>query len=262
MRKKIKEILSYKQLVMNLVSRDLKVKYGSSILGFFWSLLNPLVMMAVYTIVFRNFMKIGKEDFPIFLMCGFLPWNFFSTSLSMSATSITGASNLVKKVYFPREILPISVTLSNLVQFLLTFIILFPSILFFDVKIDVLTILWGLPFVIIVHLIFTLGFAFLISALNVYYSDVQHFLEIVIMVWFWMTPIIYDIAQIHIPDKWKIFITANPMTSIIYIYRYICMGSPVDLSTCILLATGWAIVSFFIGLFVFGRLKRRFGEEL
>jgi len=257
---KIKEILGYNQLIKNLVARDLKVKYRGSVLGFFWSLLNPLLMMAVFTVVFKSFLKIGDENFPIFLMCGLLPWIFFSTSLTMSTTSITGASNLVKKVYFPREILPLSVTLSNFVQFLLTFLVLFPGILFFNIKVNFLLILAALPLIVLFHLLFTLGLVLLISSLSVYYTDTPHLLEIVTMIWFWGTPIIYQFEII--PETWQKLIMLNPMTSFINIYRDVCMNNamprPFEIGI-VIIAT---IVSLSVGLAVFGKLKRRFGEEL
>jgi ABC-type polysaccharide/polyol phosphate export permease len=260
MSEKLKEILNYKQLIKNLVARDLKVKYRGSVIGFFWSLLNPLVTMIVYTVVFTRFLPIGDENFPIFLMSGLLPWIFFSTSLSMATSSITGASNLVKKVYFPREILPLAVTLSNLVQFLLTFLVLFPGILFFHIKINIFLILIGLPLVLFLHLVFTLGLTLIISALSVYYTDTPHFLEIVVMVWFWATPIIYKFKSI--PDDWKRFIVLNPLTSFINIYRDICFYNNIPSIYEICLALFSAIISLGVGLWVFGKLKRRFGEEL
>jgi ABC-type polysaccharide/polyol phosphate export permease len=260
MPEKIREILGYRQLIKNLVARDLKVKYKGSVLGFFWSLLNPLITIIVYTIVFKHILPIGSENFPIFLMTGLLPWMFFSTSLSMATTSITGASNLVKKVYFPREILPLSVTLSNLVQFMITYIVLFPSILFFDIKINVLIILIFLPIILILHLAFTLGLTFLISSLSVYYSDTPHLLEVIIPIWFWGTPIIYQFSTI--PEAWKRFIRMNPMTSYINIYRDISMYNKVPALSEMGIAIVTAVVSLVVGYLVFGKLKRRFGEEL
>ncbi|MBU1627640.1 ABC transporter permease, partial [bacterium] len=180
--------------------------------------------------------------------------------LTMSTTSITGASNLVKKVYFPREILPLSITLSNLVQFILTFLVLFPGILFFHIKVNLFLILLGLPLIIIVHLAFTLGLTLLISALSVYYTDTPHFLEIVIMIWFWGTPIIYDFKII--PEAWKKFIMMNPMTSFINIYRDICFYDRIPTFFGISVVLVSAILSLTIGFWVFEKLKRRFGEEL
>jgi len=260
MYEKITELVRYKQLIRNLVARDLKVKYRGSVIGFFWSLLNPLVMMAVYTVVFRHFLGFGDKNFPIFLMCGLLPWIFFSTSLTMATGAITGASNLVKKVYFPREILPLSITISNLVQFLLTFIVLFPSILFFHIKINPLLIILGLPVILVIHIVFTLGLSFLISSLSVYYTDTPHLLEIITMVWFWGTPIIYNFKDI--PDAWKKFIMMNPMTSFINIYRDICMFNKIPSMFEIGIVIISSIISLLMGYLVFQKLKKRFGEEL
>ena len=176
----LREIFKFKNLTYNLVSRDLKVKYKGSILGFFWSLLNPLAMLIVYTVAFKYIIRIRVENFPLFFLCGFLPWTFLSLSLSMAVSSIKDNANLVKKVYFPREILPLSIVLSNLVQFLLTFIILIPALLLFKIKLG-LPLLY-LPLIIIFHLAFTLGLSLFLSALNVFFSDIRHLLEIFLQI--------------------------------------------------------------------------------
>ena len=129
--KKIKDIWEFKYLIYNLVLRDLKVKYKGSTLGFLWSLLNPLLMLAVYTVAFKYVIKLRVPNFPVFLFCALMPWTFLSSTLSIGAISITDNSNLVKKVYFPREVLPLSVVLINLFHFSLTFVVLIPALLFF-----------------------------------------------------------------------------------------------------------------------------------
>jgi ABC-2 type transport system permease protein len=255
---RLKEIYKFKNLVYNLVSRDLKVKYKGSILGYFWSLLNPLIMLIVYTIAFKYIIRIRVENFPLFFLCGFLPWIFLSLSLSMAVSSIKDNANLVKKVYFPREILPLSVVLSNLVQFLLTFIILIPALLLFKIKLG-LPLLF-LPLIILFQLAFTLGLSFILSSLNVFFSDVRHLLEIFLQIWFWLTPIIYPVS--FVPERFQGLYRMNPAVLFVESYRNALLYNKgltlPDLG--FLLAIG--LVFLVIGHLVFLGYNRRFAEEI
>ncbi len=255
---RLKEIVKFKNLVYNLVSRDLKVKYKGSILGFLWSLLNPLIMLIVYTIAFKYIIKIRVENFPLFFLCAFLPWTFLSLSLSMSVSSIKDNANLVKKVYFPREILPLSIVFSNLVQFLLTFIILIPALAIFKVKLGFPLVL--LPLIIIFQLAFTLGLSYILSALNVFYSDVRHLLEIFLQIWFWLTPIIYPVS--FVPERFQSLYRLNPMVLFVETYRnsllYNRWPSHFDLISLFFISA----VFLTIGHLVFNGYNRRFAEEI
>ncbi|MFP4082406.1 MAG: ABC transporter permease [Candidatus Aminicenantes bacterium] len=255
---KLQEIYKFKNLVYNLVARDLKVKYKGSILGFFWSLLNPLVMLIVYTIAFKYIIKIRVENFPIFFLCAFLPWTFLSLSLSMSVSSIKDNANLVKKVYFPREILPLSIVLSNLVQFLLTFLILIPALLIFKVKLGLPLVL--LPLLIVFQLAFTLGLAYILSALNVFFSDIRHLLEIFLQIWFWLTPIIYPVS--FVPERFQSLYRLNPMVSFVEAYRDSLLYNrwPSQYELLALFVAG--VVFFIIGHAVFKSYNRRLAEEI
>jgi len=255
---RLKEIYNFKNLVYNLVSRDLKVKYKGSILGFFWSLLNPLIMLIVYTVAFKYIIKIRVENFPLFFLCGFLPWMFLSLSLSMAVSSIKDNANLVKKVYFPREILPLSIVLSNLVQFLLTFIILIPALILFKVELG-LPLLF-LPLIILLQLAFTLGFALILSSLNVFFSDVRHLLEIFLQIWFWLTPIIYPVE--FVPERFQTLYRLNPAVMFVESYRNsLLYNQPLSGSTLISLFLVSAVF-LLIGYVIFNGYNRRFAEEI
>ena len=255
---KLKEIYRYKFLVYSLVSRDLKVKYKGSILGFFWSLLNPLVMLIVYTVAFKYIIRIRVENFPIFFLCAFLPWSFLSSSLSMSVGSIKDNGNLVKKVYFPREALPLSMVLSNLVQFLLTFLILIPALLLF--KINLGFPLLFLPLIIIFQTAFNLGLSFFLSAFNVFFSDVKHLLEIFLQIWFWLTPIIYPIN--FVPERFQSLYKLNPSVLFVESYRNLLMNNiGISLSNCVVLFL-IGLSSFVLGHLVFNHYNKRFAEEI
>ena len=255
---RLKEIHSYKYLLYNLVSKDLKVKYKGSILGFFWSLLNPLVMLFVYTLAFKYIIRVRVENFPLFFLCAFLPWSFLNTSLSMSVSSIKDNANLVKKVYFPTEILPLSIVFSNLIQFLLTFIILIPALLFFSIKMG--SPLIALPFIILFQTAFSIGLSYIVAALNVFFSDVKHLLEIFLQVWFWLTPIIYPAD--FVPEKYQFLYRLNPFVLFVENYRNALLYNkmPSISSLLMLFITGVAVL--IIGQLVFSLCNKRFAEEI
>lgn len=255
---RLKEIHRYKYLLYNLVSRDLKVKYKGSILGFFWSLLNPLMMLFVYTLAFEYIIKIRVENFPLFFLCAFLPWSFLNISLSMSASSIRDNANLVKKVYFPREILPLSIVFSNLIQFLLTFIILIPALLFFGIKIGFPLV--ALPFIILFQTVFLIGLVYILAALNVFFSDVKHLLEIFLQVWFWLTPIIYPVDLV--PEKYQFLYKLNPAALFVESYRNSLLYNKMPSISSLLLLFIIGIVVFLIGQLVFNFYNKKFAEEI
>ena len=254
----IKEIYKFKNLVYNLVSKDLKVKYKGSILGFFWSLLNPLIMLIVYTVAFKYIIKIKVATFPVFFLCSFLPWTFFRLSLSMAVNSIKDNANLVKKVYFPREILPLSIVLSNLVQFLLTFIILIPALVLFKIKLG-LPLLY-LPLIIIFQLVFTLGLAYILAALNVFFSDVRHLLDIFLQIWVWLTQIIYPVN--FVPERFQSLYRLNPAVLFVESYRNSLLYNKVlafsELAALFLVG----FVFLILGQLVFQSYNKRFAEEI
>lgn len=256
--KRIKGIWEFKYLIYNLVLRDLKVKYKGSTLGFLWSLLNPLLMIVVYTVAFKYVIKLKIENFTIFLFSALLPWTFLSSALSMGVTSITENSNLVKKVYFPREVLPLSIVLVNLFHFFLTLVVLIPALLFFNIKPGFS--FFFLVVIIFFQTLFVLGLTFLVSALNVYYRDVKHFLEVMLNLWFWLTPIIWPLNLV--PEKFQDYVYLNPFTPFVRAYRDIILHNqlPQPLILTILVVIG--ILVFLLGALVFQKKQRRFAEEI
>lgn len=255
---KILEIYKLRYLIYTLVAKDLKVKYKGSVLGFLWSLLNPLLMLIVYTVAFQYIIRIRVENFAIFFLCGFLPWTFLSSSLSMAVGSIIDNSNLVKKVFFPREILPLSTVFVNLIQFLLSFIILVPALFIFKIKLGFA--LSFLPFVIILQMMFVLGCTLILSALSVFYRDIKHFLEIFLQVWFWLCPIIYPITMI--PERFRFYYMLNPFAIFVESYRAILLEN--RMPSLIIFATliTISLIFLFLGYYVFESNNKRFAEEV
>ncbi|MEM7030237.1 MAG: ABC transporter permease [Chloroflexota bacterium] len=260
------DIVSYRDLLWNLVLRDLKLRYKNSALGILWSLLNPLLMMIVFTAVFTVMRGTSIDDFPAFVLVGLLPWQFFNDSISGSTTSIVGNSHLINKVYFPREILVISGVLSNLVNFLIALTLLVPILLWFNIGFTEWALL--LPFMIIIQIIFTLGVSFIVATTNVYYRDVGMIVAVALLAGFFLTPIFYPLEELPRSymlfgidwDIWTIMYYLNPMASIIENYRRILYyAQPHDI--LFILRTLLTAVFFLIaGLAIFYRYNDKFGE--
>jgi lipopolysaccharide transport system permease protein len=262
--KNFRTLFSYRELLFCLTRKELKVKYRGSALGFFWSLLNPILTMLVYSFVFSIVLRSGTKEFAIFLICALLPFNFLSNSVNYSTGSIISNSNLVNKIYFPREIIPLSVVFANFFNFLFELIALFIVLAVMGYKFYLF--LYLLPVIIFIQFFLVMGVALLVSALNVFFRDLQHLITIIMMVWFFGTPIIYPLSMV--PEKFQFIIKINPMTIYTAYYRNIFYyvkypegaGFPNIWDT--LIALGITLLLFFIGYFVFKKLEPRFAEEI
>ena len=268
-RQRLAELYSYRELVRNLATSEIKARYKNSVLGFVWSLLQPLGMMLVFTIVFSVLWPNHQiENYPLFLLCGLLPWNFFSAGVMSSINSVVANSNLVKKVYFPREALPISTILAQLVNFLLAFVVLFVALILFRAQLS--PWLWLLPVVILIQTAFMLGIALMLSTINVFYRDTVMVMEVVMLAWFFLTPVFYPITAIPSSytllgvelDVRRLFYILNPMASLIAMYRdLLYSGFRTDLDFFLRTAiTSFSILG--IGYWFFIRYSDRFGEEV
>lgn len=259
----VREVVRYQELVKNLVVRDLKIKYKSSVLGFLWSLLNPLLMLVVYTFAFRVVMH-QPGDFAFYFIVGYLPWNFFAQSLAFGVGAIVDNGALLKKVYFPREILPLSLVLSTFVQFLLTFLILPPMYLYFGHTIG-LSIVW-LPVILALHIGFTLGIAMVLATVYVYFRDTRHFVEILLNVWFWFTPIVYRLSMVEGDDPLHVAMVSalklNPMTVFLEAYRAVLFHARFPEPMLMAQVAGWSVLALLFGSSLFGRYKLRFAEAI
>jgi len=266
----VQQLWVYRGLLYYLVLRELKARYKNSVLGFLWSLLNPLGMMLVFAVVFGILRPQAEiERYPIFLLCGLLPWNYFSDSIMGSLTSISQGASLVKKVYFPREILPIAEVLSQLINFLLAFILLFAVLFIFRSNFN--PWIWILlPLVIIIQTCFQIGIGLILSTLNVFYRDTAMVMNVAILAMFFLTPIFYDVdllpqtttlLGIDLPLR-RIFYILNPMASIINLYRdLLYWGRSTDVDFFLRTATT-AILTLYGGYWIFNRYAGRFGEEV
>lgn len=268
--KQLIHLVQYRELIRNLVIRDLKVRYKNSALGILWSLMNPLLMMIVFTVVFTVMAPVRStslQNFPVFILCALLPWNFFASSLIGCTTSIVANAPLIKKVYFPREVLPISVVLANLVNFLIALILLFGFILIFRVPLTIWLIY--LPVVILIQIVFTLGIGFFLATMNVFYRDTQQIMDVLMLAWFFVTPIFYPLDILPKSyelfgvtlNVWRLAYILNPMASLVATYRVILYNGASPAPDFLARTVVTAGLIFLIGWLVFKRYSWRIAEE-
>ncbi len=256
---RIREIYAYREMIVSLVRRDLKGRYKGSALGFFWTFLNPLLQLAVYTMVFSTIMRSDIEDYYLFLFVALIPWIFFGTSLTGGSSCILAQQDMVKKIYFPREVLPIAFVTSQFVNMLLSFIVIFIVLLFAGYALQPEAIL-GLPVVMAVEYLLSLGFTLIMSAVTVYIRDLEYILGIISMAWQFLTPVMYAIDQVPEDMRWVFWM--NPMTYVITAYRDILYYGKIPKLETLLSAALLGIAMLLLGWRVFYRLQRRFAEEL
>jgi homopolymeric O-antigen transport system permease protein len=263
---RLKLLWRYRALLRNLVARDLTLRYRNSAVGFAWSLLNPLLMMLVFTVVFSVLLRSAPNDvpYPPFLLTALLAWNFFSISVVAGVASIVGNAQLVTKVYFPREILPISAVLVNGVNFLLALLVLIPVTIIFGIAPDPLWILF--PVVLISQTLFTLGITFLVAGLNVFYRDTAYIVDVLLLAWFFLTPVFYDIRQVfnatNDNEIGAVVLALNPMAAYVTSYRAIFLTHtpPDGLALAAYVVVG--LVVCLVGYAAFVRMSRTFGDVL
>lgn len=254
----IKTLYTYREFLKTSIQKEFRGKYKKSFLGILWSFINPLLQLLVYTLVFSFIMKSNIENYAVFLVVALIPWTFFSTTLTQSTTSIVINSGILKKVYFPREILPISTVTSNLLNFLIACLIILGALIISGIGISWYIVF--LPFVVLIQYIFSLGLAFILSSITVYIRDLEYFINVIIMLWFYFNPIVYSTELI--PTKLLPIFKINPFYHIINAYRDILyyQTMPDWRMLCILFLICVSIL--LIGILVFKKIEKRFVEEL
>jgi ABC-type polysaccharide/polyol phosphate export permease len=260
----LRQLFRYRALIQSLVTRELKARYRGSALGFIWSFVNPLLLLLIYTFVFTVVMPgvhpPELEPFALFMFCGILPWTWFSSSLLESANVLIAGGNLIKKVMFPAEVLPIVSVLAGLVHFCLGLPILAIFLLYYRVAVWPPDLLW-FPVIVAIQLVLTTGLALLVSALTVHFRDVRDLLANLLTLWFFATPIIYPLAQA--PPRVRSVLNLNPFTHLAVAYQDVLFrpGPFTQAPRLGALALVSAAV-FFAGYFVFDRLRDTLAEEV
>ncbi len=258
MLRKFKEIYNFRELLINITIRQIKVKYKQTIMGILWAVLKPVSLMAIFTIIFSKFAKISSDDipYPIFAYSALLPWTFFSTSLSFAIPSLQNNKDLITKVYFPREIFPISSILAAFVDFCIAAVVFVALMFVFKVHLS-FNALFVFP-ILLVQIIFTLGIVLFLSAINVFYRDVRYALPLFIQLLMYACPIIYPISIV--PAGIKPFYMLNPMAPIIDGYRRVLIqAKPPDF--CYLgIATLVSLLIFYLGYKYFKKMENTFAD--
>ena len=254
---KLRDIWEYRELLYFLTWRDVKIRYKQTVIGFLWAIIQPLLKMVVFSIIFGGLAKMDSEGFPypIFLYAGLLPWQFFASAVSRSGESVVASANLIKKVYFPRLIIPIASVGACLVDFAISFIILIVLMFYYSIT-PTLSIFMVLPLVLAT--IFTaLGVGMFISALNVAYRDFRYVLPFLVQIWMFLTPVIYSTRII--PENWRWLILLNPMAGVVDAYRSAILGKSFEWGN-LGISMGIAVVIFLCGLMYFRKTERYFAD--
>jgi len=252
----LSELYSYRELIRALAEKEIKIKYKSAVLGWLWSLLNPLLLMVIFTVVFTVIIKIKIDNFPAFLLCALLPWFFMNFSLSAATTSIVDNSSLIKKTYFPHEVIPLSIVISNLFNFLISMGLLFIFLLFYRIYPSFSWIY--LPLVVLLEIIFVTGICFACSALNTIYRDVKYAVELICLAWFYATPIFYPLS--FVPGHIRPLFFLNPMTVFIAIFRDILLYGKTPSMMMLSLALAISVSFYFAGAIIFFKFKKVFAD--
>jgi len=254
----VKEFWQYRELLYFFVWRDLKVKYKQTVLGALWAIIQPFFTMIVFTIFFGKLAKMPSDGipYPVFSYSALVPWTYFTTSLSAAGNCLVGNSNLLTKVYFPRVSIPVASVLSGLIDFMIASLLLGLVMLYFNVPITWELIFW--PVLVIPLALLALGLGMLLAALNVRYRDVKYTIPFALSLLMYLTPIIYPLSIV--PEKYRFWLSLNPLTGIIETYRSIVTHNKEVNFMALGISFIVIIVIFFIGLSVFQSTEKKFAD--
>ncbi|MFV0465965.1 MAG: ABC transporter permease [Lachnospiraceae bacterium] len=257
--KKLKELYEYRTMIQSSVRKELRGRYKNSILGFLWTFINPLMQIIIYTIVFSQIFKMDVDKYYLYLTVVMIPFVFFSSSMTGGSMSVVNQKDLVKKIYFPREVLPISFVTTCFVNFLLSMIVVFGVIAISGNGFNLVALLF-LPIIMLIEYILVLGLTMIVSACNVYLRDLEHIVGVLMMAWIYMTPVMYDKSLVP-PQLIPIF-NSNPMTPVSIAYRDILYYKRIPEMQTLGLTVAFGVGSMIIGFIIFDKLQKNFAEEL
>ena len=249
----------YGHLLRNLVVKDLKLKYRGSVLGFVWSLANPLLMIGIYTVAFTRIMPLQTPGFVFYLMLGILAWTFFANAVAMSTGAIIDSGGLVRSVWFPRAILPLATVLFNLAQYLLTIAVFLPVLMLLYRR-GPTTAAVAYPVFLLLQVVFTAGLALLLSVATAFFRDVRHLVEVALAILFWTTPIVYEITRV--PERLRPLIALSPLTPFVTAYHDIFYYGRWPAAPVWALAVTYAGVAIVAGLWLMTRSEDRLTEQV
>ena len=250
----LQRLNKYKPLINELVIRDLKIKYRRSVLGYIWSLLNPLMMMAIMTLVFSYMFRFDIPNYPLYLICGQTLWSFFNESTTVSMQSILVNGSLIRKVYIPKYIFPISRVLSSFVT--MSFSLVAILIVMLVTRVPFTWKLLLLPIPLFFLMLFCMGIGMALSALAVYFRDILHLYNVLVMAWMYLTPIFYPVSAL--PEKVALLLQFNPMYHYLTFFREVVLYGTIPAGSVWLGTVAFALLSFTVGLLIFRKLQRNF----
>ncbi len=255
---RLKELWEYRELLYFLVWRNVKVRYKQTVIGAAWAIVQPLMTMVIFTIVFGNFARIPSDGlpYPIFAYTALLPWTYFAQAISRSGLSLVGSANLITKVYFPRLIMPISAAVAPLVDFAIAFVILLGLMVWFSIAPT-----WGvlaLPLFILLALFTALSVSLWLSALNVKYRDVGYTIPFVVQFWMYASPVVYPVSLV--PEKWRLLYSLNPMAGVIEGFRWALLGKESPDFAVMAVSAAVVVMLLFGGVVYFKRMERTFAD--
>lgn len=254
-----KEIYQYRSMISSLVYKDLHGRYKGSFFGFLWTFINPLLQLIVYSIVFSIILRMGIENYGLFLFVALIPWIFFSSSIHAGSSCIVDNASLVNKIYFPREVLPISVVNSSFINMLYSFIIVIAAVIFYGENNIYINYIY-LPVLFAVEYVIVLGITLIVSAVTVYFRDLSHILSILLMMWQFLTPVLYPVTMV--PEEYRYLFELNPMTNIILSYRDVLFYNTAPDIFLLFKSFLYGILLLIFGFIFFGKLKKGFSENL
>ena len=253
----LKELWAYRELLWVLTLRDIKVRYKQTVLGVVWALIQPVMLMVVFSIFFGRLAKIPSDGYPypIFVYAALLPWVFFANAISSSASSVVGSANLISKVYFPRLIIPLASIGAGLIDFAIATLVLLLLMIFYGVGWSVN--LLAAPVLVVAVLFTALGIGTFLSALNVAYRDFRYVIPFLIQLWMFATPVVYPASLV--PERWQWLLYLNPMAGLIEGFRSAFLGRPFDFEALGISFTV-AVIVFLVGVAYFEKVERRFAD--
>ena len=251
-------LYEYRELLKSNIKKEIRGKYKGSFLGILWSFISPLLMVLVYAIVFPYILRVKQENYFIFIIVAIIPWTFFTNVITQGITAILSNANIIKKVYFPREILPISVATSGLINFFISCIIIFIFVIFSGIGLSKYVLL--LPVIALIQYFLSLGLIFITSSINIYMRDMEYIIAFIMQILFYATPIIYSIDMF--PEKYRWILNINPLAAIMASYRDILFYKQMPNLTSLGVVTLISFLVLIIGYVIFRNLEKGFAEEV
>jgi lipopolysaccharide transport system permease protein len=255
---KLKELWDYRELLYFLVWRDVKVRYKQAALGAAWAILQPLLTMLIFSVIFGMFAKVPSDGtpYPLFAFVALVPWNFFATSLGQSSNSVVGSANLITKVYFPRLAIPLASVLAGLVDFALSFIVLLGMMVYYH-HAPTIHVLW-LPLFILLGLAAAVGMGFWLSAMNVKYRDVRYVVPFLVQFWMYASPIIYPSSMI--PARYRTLYALNPIVGVVDGFRWALLGTKTAPGPMLAVSSAATVLFLVGGALYFRRMEAEFAD--